>query len=136
MALRYLYLLLGDVAAHLYHLHTVEKGAGNGVQVVRRGDEQHFREVVVHIEIVVVESVVLLRVEHLKQGRGGVAVDGVLRHLVYLVENEHGVRRTGTLNALDDAAGHGADVGAAVTADLRLVVKTAQRHAHVFALHG
>ena len=91
MALGYLYLLLGDVSAHLYQLHTVEQWTRNGSEVVGCGDEEHLGEVEVHVQIVVVEGVVLFWVEHLKQSRRRVAVDGVLRHLVNLVKNEYGI---------------------------------------------
>ena len=80
------------------------------------------------------EGRVLFRVQHFQQGAGGVAVVGVLCHLVYLVQDEDGVRRAGLLDVLDDAARHGTDVGAAVTANLSLVVQSAQRHPDVFAL--
>ena len=66
MALGYLYLLLGDVSAHLYQLHTVEQWTRNGTEIVGCGNEEHLGEVEVHVQIVVVEGVVLLRVEHLK----------------------------------------------------------------------
>ena len=89
MTLGNLNLLLGDVTAHLDELHTVEQRARYGVEVVCRGDEQYLGEVEVHVKIVVVERVVLLRIEHLKQSRRRVTVHSVLRNLVYLVENEH-----------------------------------------------
>ena len=82
------------------------------------------------------EGIVLLGVEHLKQCRCRVAVMRVLRHLVYLVENEDGVRRTGFLYALDDTSGHCADIGAAVAANLCLVVQSAQRYTYILTLHG
>ena len=82
------------------------------------------------------EGTVLLGVQYFQQGRGGVAVVGVLRHLVYLVQYEDRVARTRLLDVLDDAAGHGTDVGATVSADFGLVVQSAQRYAHVFALQG
>jgi len=82
-------LLFGDVSRHFDQLHTVEERPRNVVQVVGRGNEQRFGEVVVHVEEVVVERGVLLGVEHFEQCRRGVSVDGVLRYLIYLVENEY-----------------------------------------------
>ena len=82
------------------------------------------------------EGAVLLWVEHLQQGAGGVAVMRVLRHLVNLVEDEDGVRAACLLNVLDDAARHGTNVGATVSANLGLVVQTTQRDAHIFTLQG
>lgn len=51
---------------HLQHLHSVQQGRGDSRSGVGRGDEEHLREIKSHIEIVVCEAVVLLRVEHLR----------------------------------------------------------------------
>ena len=67
-------------------------GIGMPPQRVRRRDEHHVREVVVEVEVVVVEAVVLLGVEHLEQRRRRVAAE-VGRHLVDLVEQEDRVVR-------------------------------------------
>ena len=80
------------------------------------------RQVIVNVQVVVVEGVVLFRVQNLEQCRGWVTVDGVLRHLVNLIKDEHRVGRTRLLQALDDAAGHGTDIGSAVSAYLRFIV--------------
>ena len=125
-------LLLQDVAADLDQLHAVEQGLRDRVQVVGRGDEEDLTQVVIDVEIVVVEGGVLLRVEHLEEGRCRVALK-VAAHLIHLVEHEDGVRRARLLQVLQDAAHHGADVGASVASDLGLVVQAAQRDAHVFA---
>src|ERR1019366_4502927 len=42
----------------------------------------------------------------------------------------------GLAHRLDDLAGHRADIGAPVTADLGLVTHAAERHAHEFAARG
>ncbi len=136
VAFGYLNLLLGDVSRHLDDLHTVEQRARNGVEVVGSGNEERLGEVVVYVEEVVVEGRVLLWVEHFEQCRRRVAIDSVLCHLVNLIENEYGIRRASLLNALDDAARHGANIGSSVSANLTLVVQSAQRHAHILAFHG
>ena len=61
---------------------------------VRRGDEDHLGEVEFDVEVVVAERVVLGRVEHLEQGRGGVAAP-VGADLVHLVQHDHRVHRAG-----------------------------------------
>src|SRR5690606_20165868 len=73
------------------------------------------------------EGVVLGRVQHLQQARGGVAgaPDG---ELVPLVEEDPRVHRAGLPDGPDDPARHGADVRTPVAADLSLVANTAQRH--------
>ena len=129
-------LLLRDVAAYLDDFHTVEQRLRNGAEVVGRCDEEHFREVVVNVEVVVVECRVLLGVEHFKHRRCRVAVDGVLCDLVDFVEDEYRVRRSSLLNRLDDTTGHRSHIGAAMSANLALVVQTTQAHTNILALHS
>ena len=104
----------------------------DAADVVGRGDEQDFRQVVVDVEVVVVESGVLLGIQGLQQGGGRVAVD-VFRHLVDFVEDDDGVGGAGALDGLDDTARHGADVGLAVAADFRLVVQAAEGDPSILA---
>ena len=52
------------------------------------------------------------------------------------VEHEDGVLGAGLLHRLDDLAGQGADVGAAMAADLGLVAHAAERHADELAAGG
>jgi hypothetical protein len=56
--------------------------------------------------------------------------------LVDLVEDDHGVDGAGALHRLDEAAGQGADVRAAVAADLGVVAHAAERDADVLAAEG
>ena len=127
-------LLLLGVAGELQHFHAVAQRLRNRVQHVGRADEHHVRQVVLDVEVVVEERVVLLGIEHFEQRRRRVAAE-VHRHLVDFVEQEHRVHRPGLLHHLDDLAGEGADVGAAVAADLRLVAHAAERQPHELAVH-
>ena len=71
------------------------------------------------------EGIILLRVEHLEEGTGGVALV-VVGELVHLVEDEDGVAGAGLEESLDDPSRHRPYVGAAVPADLRLIVHAAE----------
>src|SRR5882724_10063194 len=135
-------IFLGDVqllelrvARDADDLHAVLERARDAVEGVRGGDEHDLREVVVHVQVVVVEGAVLLGIEHLQQRRRRVAAE-VGGHLVHLVEQEDRFARAGALHALDDLARQRADVGAAVAADLGLVAHAAQRHAHELPAGG
>ena len=87
------------------------------------------------VEVVVAEARVLLRVEHLEHRGGRVAAE-VGSHLVDLVDQEDGIARLGVAEGPDDGAGHRADVGAPVAADLRLVSDTADRDPRECAPEG
>src|SRR5258708_34909830 len=82
--------------------------------------------------MVVVEGRVLRGIEPLEPRRRRVAAP-VGAQLVHLVEEEEWVRRLRLLHALDHLAGHRADIGPAVAANLRLVTHAAQRHTHEIA---
>ena len=104
-------------------------------ELVRRGDEEHVRQVDRNLEVVIAEGVVLRRVEHFEQRRRRIPLHAD-RDLVDLVEHEHRVRSTPAgLQRLDEASGHRADVGAAMAADFRLVADAAERDAHELAVH-
>ena len=81
----------------------------------------------------VLEGVVLLWVKHLEHRRGGIATP-VGRHLVDLIKQNNRVDNARLLHALDDATGHGANVRAAVTANLGFIAHPTEAHAHELAV--
>jgi len=80
----------------------------------------------------IVEGAVLLRVQRFQQGCGRVAAE-VACQLVDLVQQHEGVRALGRDHGSDDLAGHRADVGAAVAADLGFIPHAAKADAHILA---
>ena len=68
------YFFFGNVSVHFYQFHAVAQWSRHGRNVVGSSDEQHFRQVVVDVEKVVVERAVLFGVEHFEQSRRRVAV--------------------------------------------------------------
>ena len=134
VALGDLHLLAGGVAGERDDLHAVAQRAGNGVEHVGGGDEHDAAEIERHVEIVVAERRVLLRIEHLEQRRRRIAVDAGA-HLVDLVQHHHAVARARLADRLDDVARQRADVGPAMAADLGLVVHAAQADAGELAAH-
>ena len=127
-------LLVLGIARNADDLHAVQQGAGD-VQRVGGRHEHHLGQVEVHLEVVVVEGMVLFGIEHLQQRRRRVAAE-VHRHLVDLVEHEQRVAGADLVEVLHDPARHRADVGAAMAADLGLVAHAAQRHPHELAVGG
>ena len=123
------------VAGQTDDIHAVQKGSGDGFRDIGGRDEHDGTEVIVHFEIMIVEGVVLLGVEDLEQSGGGIAPE-VISELVDFIEHEDGVGAPGLLQTLNDASGKRADVGAAVSADFRLVADAAEGHADKLAAHG
>ena len=131
MALGDLDLLVLRVAGDADDLHAVHQRRRD-VERVGRRHEHHVRQVVVDLEVMVVERRVLLGVQHLEQRRRRIAAE-IHAHLVDLVEQEQRIGRLGLAHRLDDLAGHRADIGAPMAADLRFVAHAAERHAHELA---
>ena len=128
-------LLGAGIAGQLDHIHTVIEGAGDGRGIVGRCDKQHLAQIERDIQIVVLEGAVLLGVQHLKQCAGGVALV-IACQLVDLVQQNDRVCGLGRCNGADDAPGHGTDIGAAVAADLSLIMDAAQTHAGELSVHA
>ncbi len=122
------HLLVGRVAVESDHFHPVEQRPGNRVRHVGGGEEQHLGQVELHVEVVILEGMVLRGVEHLEQRRRRIAAP-VRPQLVDLVEQDHRVHRARVPQGAHEPAGQGADVGAAMPADLGLVADAAQGHA-------
>ena len=81
------------------------------------------------------EGPVLLRVKRFQQRGRRVALE-VARKFVDLVQDDDRVGGAGPLDAGEDPARQGADIGLAVAADLRLIVHAAEGNPDVFAPEG
>ena len=72
----------------------------------------------------ITKGMVLLRVQHLKQSRSRVATE-IRSHLIHLVQEENWIHAACNLHAMDNATGHGADVGTTVATNFGLVTNSA-----------
>ena len=87
-----------------------------------------------HVEIMIGEGVVLGRVEDFQQRRRGIAAE-IRADLVDLVEHHDRVSRPGLAKLGDDPAGHRADVGSPMAADVGLIAHAAEGDADEFPSH-
>ena len=110
------------------HFHAVLQSSGNGVQHIRRSDEEHLRQIVFHVQVVIDEHEILFRIEHFQQRRRRIAAE-VRRHLVDFVEHEDRILGAGLFHHLDDLARQSANVGPAVATDFRFVPNSPQGEA-------
>ena len=83
----------------------------------------------------IAEALVLLAVQYLQKSGGGVALIA-LSQLVDFVEQDQRIGGACLGQRGHNAAGHRAEVGFAVTANVGLVANTAEGNADVFTLHG
>src|ERR1700674_863814 len=99
------------------------------MQNVRRGDKEHFRQIVFDVEVVILEHVVLFRVEYFEKSRARIPAK-VRAELVDFVKQQHRIHGSGFFHHLDNLSGQRADVSATMTTNLRFVTDAAQRKAH------
>ena len=134
-ALGDLMLFLLGVARDAQHFHAILQRLRDRVQHVGGADEHDLREIVFDVQVVVGEGVVQLGVQHFHQRRRRVAAE-IHGHLVHFVQHEHWIDGAGLAHHLDDLAGQGADIGAAVAANFSLIAHAAERYAHELASRG
>src|SRR5581483_2886877 len=125
-------LLFLRVALQFDDLHAVAQRLSDGIEHVRGGDKQHLGKVERHVQIVVAEGGILLGIERLQQSRAWIAAE-VPPDLVNFIEHEDRIFGLRPADALDDLAGQGSDVGAAMAANFRLNAHAAERDADKFA---
>ena len=83
-------LLHPRIAGQFDHVHTVQQRGRDGVQVIGRGDEEHIAQIKGNVQIVVLEALVLLRIQGLQQ-RGGRVAPEVAGQLVDLIQQQQRV---------------------------------------------
>ncbi len=96
------------------------------MKVIGGRDEEDFGQVVVEVQIMVVEGIILFRIQDFKQGRRGITTK-VHAHLVDFIQTKHRIVAFDFFQTLNDLARQSPDVGSSVTADFSLISYTAQR---------
>ena len=120
------------VAGNADDLETVFQRCRDPLKGVGGANKHDTRQIVVHVEVVIVKTVVLLWIENLEQRRRRVTAE-VHRHLVDFVEEKYRVRCAGALETLNDLARQSANVGSTMTTNLSLITHTAERLTHELA---
>ena len=124
-------LLAFGIAVEFDDLQTIAQRARNGAEVIGSGQKEHPGKIEGHIQIVVGETMVLMRIEHLQQGAGGITSE-VAADLVEFVEQDQGIARTRAADFLHEPSRHGSDVGATVPANVCFIVHAAEADADKF----
>ena len=82
------------------------------------------REIEFDIQIMILEGMILRRVQHFEQ-RGRRIPAPVGAQLIDLVEHDHRIHGAGVAQGTHQPAGQSSDVGAAMASDLGLIANTA-----------
>ena len=84
------------------------------------------------VDVMVVECIVLLRIQNLQQGCGRIPLEA-LPQLVDLIQQNQRVIDAGLLDGRHNAARHGTDIGLSVAHNIGFIADAAQRNTHIFA---
>src|SRR5438093_2633554 len=108
--------LLFCVALQLDGFHAVAQWFGDRVEHICGCDEEDFRQIERHIQIVIPESRILLWIERFQQRRRGVTAK-IAPDFVDFIEHENWIFGFRAANSLDDLPRQRADIGAPMTAN-------------------
>ena len=125
MSLRNLQLLVLGIALQPDDFHAVQKRLWQ-IKAVGRCHEHHVGQVQVDFEIMVIELVVLFRIENLKQCRRRITAE-ILPKLVDFVEQEQRVHRSRFFQIGRDLTGHRTNIGPAMATNLCFITHAAKR---------
>ena len=79
-------LLCLRIAGNLNHFHPVQQRTRNGIQAVGGSKEEHIRQIVGKIQIMVGKGTVLFRIQHLQQGAGRISAVAPGIQLIHLIQ--------------------------------------------------
>src|SRR5208282_3980509 len=134
-ALGDLQLFLLGVAGETQDLHAIHEGLRNSVENIGGTHEHDLGEIVFDVQVVIREGVIDLGIEDFHEGSGRVAAE-VRGHFVHFIEDEDGIDGASLLHHLDDLAGQGANVGAAMAANFGFIAHAAKGNADELAAGG
>ena len=123
--LRNFQLLLQGVSTDINNLHPVPEWCWDRIQRIGRSDEHHFRQIIIQLQIVIHKRIILLRIQHFQQGRGGVPAKR-RAHLVDFIEHHHRICLAGPFHRSQNPPGQCTDVGSPMAPNLRLIMNPAQ----------
>jgi hypothetical protein len=92
----------------------------NGIEPVSRGEEEHPGQVEWQVEVIIGESMVLLRVEHFQQRGCRIAAE-IGTDLVDFIEENDWIVGFDSAQALNDASGQSAHIGSAMATDFGFI---------------
>src|SRR5579862_7799329 len=126
MSSSYMKLFIKCISREFNNLHSIQQRIVNCVLRICSGDEQDLTQVHRRSDVMIVESMILLRVEDFKHGGRWVTMVIVHPDLIDFIEKEDRVVHTHFPKALDDEAREGSNVGPSVATNFRLVAYSTQ----------
>ena len=131
-------IVLGDfqfflckITAYIDHLHTVLEGRLDGLDIIGRRDEKHIRQIIIYIQIIIMECSILLRIKRFQKSRRRISLY-ILGKFIHLIEDDDRIGSTRTVDTVQDTSGQSTYVCLSVTADLRLIMHTAESDTYIF----
>ena len=129
MPLGYFQLLSFRVARETQDFEPILERRRNRVQHICRRDKEDLRKIVFDVKIVILEHVVLFRIEHFQERRAWVAAK-IGAELIDFVEQQNWIHRARFLHHLNDLTGQRANIGAAMPSNFGFVTDASQAEPH------
>src|SRR3989442_15457335 len=117
------------VTGKAQHFEPVLQRRRNRVQPIRRGDKEYLGKIVFDIQVVILEHVILFRIENFQESRTRIATK-ISSELVDFIKQQNRIHSSGFLHHLNDLSGQRANVGATMATNLSFITDAAQREAH------
>ena len=130
-----LHLVQRCISLELDDLHSVQQGLRDSIHRIGRAYEEHIGKVIGNVHVMVCKGTVLFGIQDLQQGAGRISVIGNAQ-LIHFIQDHDRIGSAALLDAVHDPAGHGADIGPPVAADIRFIPDAAQADPDIFTLQG
>ena len=128
-------LLVERVTGQFDDFHSIPQRRRHGVDHICRRDKEDLGKIKGHFEVVVAEFRILLGIQDFQQGRRRISPT-IGTDLIEFIEQDDRIPRLGLAQRLDDASGHGSDVGPAMATNFRFVPNAAQGNSGKGSLQG
>src|SRR5712692_2337191 len=125
-------LLFFRVALKLDDFHAVSKRLCHRIEHICGGNEQYLRKIEGHVEVIIAEGDVLLRIKCLQQCGSWIATE-IPADFIDFVQHKYRIFRFGPPNTLDNMPGQRSNIGTPVAANFCLIMHTAQRNTNELA---
>ena len=125
-----MFFFIFSITADLNDLHTIKKRPWNPLDIICSCNKQHFGKILGNFHIVVIEMVVLLRVQYLQKCGRSISLI-VTAGFVNLVQKHQRIGNLRLLKSHSDPAWHSSHISLSMTTDLSLVSHTAKADTHI-----
>ena len=129
------HLFLIGIRTQLNDLHTIQQRSGNGIQCIGRCNKHDLRQIKGDLDIMIPVGVILLAIQNFQQCGAGISPE-ILAHFVNLIQQDQCIFAARLGQCRHDPSRHSANIGLAMTPDVRFIMDTAKRDPRHFPVQA